>query len=92
MSGTIHINTNQLRQLGTHFITCNKYIREKIIPELEHLSIIAEGEWTGASRLHYDELFHQWNIDAQNLFDSGIAINHYVSTTANKIDHADHSK
>jgi len=92
MSGTIHVNTDQLRRLGTHFTACNEYLREQLIPDIQRMTMQTEGQWSGTSRQHYDELFHQWTVNAQNLLHAGMDISNHISQTAEHFDQANHSR
>lgn len=89
--GTIHINTDQLRILGQRFTQNNEYIRTQLIPELQRLSASIEEDWSGASRLRYDDLFQGWMQSALSLERWGEDIGQHISQTAQQFDNADHS-
>jgi WXG100 family type VII secretion target len=89
--GTIHINTDQLRTLGTRFTQNNEYIRDQLIPELQRLSSSIEGDWMGASRMRYDELFQGWMQSALSLERWGEDIGQHIYQTAQQFDTADQS-
>jgi WXG100 family type VII secretion target len=89
--GTIHINTDQLRALGMRFTQNNEYIRNQLIPELQGISSSMEGDWVGASRMRYDDLFQSWMQSALSLERWGEDIGQHVYQTAQQFDNADHS-
>ena len=89
--GTIHVNTDQLRDLGNRFVAGNEYIRSQLIPELQRLSGSMEGDWVGVSRVRYDELFQSWIQSALSLEKWGEDIGQHVYQTAQQFDTADHS-
>lgn len=89
--GTIHINTDEMRQLGRRFVECNEYIRDQLIPELQRLSASMESDWTGVSRVRYDDLFQHWTQSALSLESWGQDIGQHVSLTAEQFDNADRS-
>ena len=89
--GTIHVNTDVMRELGERFIECNLYLREQLIPQLQHLSAQMEGDWVGVSRHRYDELFHGWLQSSQSLVNWGTDIGTHARLTAEQFDNADRS-
>jgi len=91
MSGTIHVNTELMRELGSRFRLNCQYAQEKIIGELRAMSAQMEGDWIGVSRTHYDELFQHWCQSAQNLITWGEEIGQHLDRTANYFDNADRS-
>jgi len=89
--GTIHVNTDVMRQLASRFIQCNEYIRDQLIPELQRLSAQMEGDWVGVSRSRYDELIHGWNQNAFSLQNWGTDLGQHLYRTADQFDSADQS-
>ncbi len=89
--GTIHVNTDVMRELGQRFVECNQYFREQLIPELQRLTAQMEGDWTGLSRQRYEELFQGWVQSSQSLINWGTDIGQHVSMTAEQFDNADRS-
>jgi WXG100 family type VII secretion target len=89
--GTIHVNTDEMRQLGRRFVECNEYIRSQLIPELQRLSAGMENDWTGVSRVRYDDLFQHWIQSAMSLENWEEDIGQHVSRTAEQFDNADRS-
>jgi len=89
--GTIHANTDQIRQLGNQFVQCNEYIRNQLIPELQRLSASTESDWVGVSRVRYDDLFQHWIQSALSLERWGEDIGQHVYQTAQQFDNADRS-
>jgi WXG100 family type VII secretion target len=89
--GTIHVNTDLMRQLGRRFIQCNEYIRNQLIPELQHLTAQMEGDWVGVSRARYDELLQGWTQSASSLQNWGNDIGQHIYHTADQFDNADRS-
>ncbi len=91
MSGTIHINTELMRDLGRRFQLNCQYAQEKIIDELRAMTGHMEGDWVGVSRIHYNELFQHWCQSAQSLISWGQEIGVHLDNTANYFDQADNS-
>lgn len=89
--GTIHVNTDEMRQLGRRFVECNEYIRSQLIPELQRITMNMEHDWTGVSRARYDDLFQHWIQSATSLENWGEDIGQHVSRTAEQFDNADRS-
>ena len=91
MSGTIHVNTELMRELGRRFQLNCQYAQEKIIDELRAMTGQMEGDWVGVSRIHYDELFQHWCQSAQSLITWGQEIGVHLDKTANYFEQADNS-
>jgi WXG100 family type VII secretion target len=91
MSGTIHINTELMRDLAARFQLNCQYAQEKLIAELRAMSAQVESDWVGISRNHYDELFQQWCHSVQSLITWGEQIGTHLNNTANHFDQADNS-
>lgn len=91
MSGTIHINTDLLRELGRRFELNTLYAQDKIINELRAMTGQLEGDWVGVSRAHYDELFQHWCQSAQSLINWGHDIGLHLEKTAQQFDNVDQS-
>jgi WXG100 family type VII secretion target len=89
--GTIHINTDVMRQLGRRFIEVSEYSHNQLVSELQHMSTQLEGDWQGISRYHYEELFQHWVQSAQSLLTWGNDIGTHLQKTADQFDQADHS-
>ena len=89
--GTIHVNTDLMRQLGNRFVQCNEFIRNQLIPELQSMSAQMEGDWVGVSRARYDELLQGWLQSATSLQNWGHDIGQHVYWTADQFDNADRS-
>ncbi len=91
MSGTIHVNTELLRDLGNRFLLNSQYAQEKLINELRALTAQTEGDWVGVSRMHYEELFAHWCQSAQSLVTWGLEIGQHLDKTAQYFENADRS-
>jgi WXG100 family type VII secretion target len=89
--GTIHINTDVMRQLGKRFIEVSEYSHNQLISELQQMSTQLEGDWQGMSRQHYEELFLHWVQSAQSLLIWGNDIGVHLQRTADQFDQADRS-
>lgn len=86
MSGTIHVNTELMRQLGARYQQNCEFARSKMISELQGISAQMEGDWVGVSRNHYNELFQQWCQSAQSLITWGEEIGLHLTKTAEFFD------
>ena len=86
--GTIHVNTDLMRQLGNRFIQCNEYIRSQLLPDLQNLTGQMEGDWVGVSRARYDELLQGWTQSAYSLQNWGNDIGQHIYSTADQFDNA----
>jgi WXG100 family type VII secretion target len=91
MSGTIHVNTELMRELGSRFQENCEIARTKMISELQSMNAQIESDWIGLSRTHYDELFHQWVQSAQSLITWGDEIGAHLTKTAEYFDNVDQS-
>ena len=91
MSGTIHVNTELMRELGRRFQENCDICRSKMIVELQGITAQMEGDWVGLSRTHYDELFQHWCQSAQSLITWGEEIGLHLTKTAEYFDNVDRS-
>ncbi len=89
MAGTIHVNTEMMRELGRRFQDNCEIARTKMIAELQSMTAQMEGDWVGLSRTHYDELFRQWCQSAQSLVTWGEEIGVHLNKTAEYFDNVD---
>jgi len=89
VSGTIHVNTEMMRQLGMRYQENCEFCRVKMIAELQALTSQMEGDWVGISRIHYEELFQHWCQSAQSLITWGEEIGLHLSKTAEYFDNVD---
>ena len=89
MSGTIHVNTDLMRELGRRFQDNCEIARTKMIAELQSMTAQMEGDWVGLSRAHYDQLFQQWCQSAQSLVTWGEEIGVHLTKTAEYFDNVD---
>ena len=89
MSGTIHVNTELMRQLGRRYQENCEFARSKMISELQGLTAQMEGDWVGMSRNHYNELFQHWCQSAQSLITWGEEIGLHLNKTAEFFDNVD---
>ena len=89
--GTIHLDTEVMRQLGRRYQDWSDYLRNSMMNELRNLSGQLEGDWQGVSRQHYDNLIQQWEQSVAGLLDSGRDLGSHLSNTANRFENADNS-
>ena len=87
----IHVNTDEMRQLGGSFLYWSNSLRDGMLPALRQLTGTLEGDWQGASRLRYDELIHQWQTQAFALINSAEELSRHLMNTANQFDSVDNS-
>jgi len=88
---TIHINTDQLRQLGQYFVQLNDQIQNQIEPQINNLTGQLENDWQGQSRYTYDNMFNDWRATVNRIVQNGEDIGRHLQTTADQFEQADRS-
>ena len=58
--GSIHVNTDTMRQLAQAYLTWNNTLQTQMLPQLQSLSSQLEGDWVGVSRTGYDNQLQSW--------------------------------
>ncbi len=88
---TIHINTDQLRQLGQYFVNLNDQIQNQIEPQINNLTDQLENDWQGQSRNSYDNMFNDWRSTVNRIVQHGEDIGRHLQSTADQFEQADRS-
>ena len=88
--GTIHVNTDMMRQLGTLFVQLNEQIQTQLEPQIQHLTSQLESDWIGVSRQHFDYALNEWRATATRLALNGEELGRHLQETATRFDNADH--
>ncbi len=86
---TIHINTDQLRQLGQLFNQLNDQIRNQIEPQISNLTGQLESDWQGQSRYTYDNLYNDWRSTVDRIVQNGEDLGRHLQYTADQFEQAD---
>lgn len=87
---TIHVNTDVMRYVGRCFYELNEQIENNTIPAIRNGIAQLESDWQGASRVRFEQLFHEWEAHARQLVELGEQIGQHLIRTADAFDHADH--
>ena len=89
--GTIHINTDLLRQLGSVFRQLNEQINNNTEPTIQAYTNQVEGDWQGVSRQRYEQMYQQWRSATQQIVQVGEDLGHHLQNTATNFEQADQS-
>ncbi len=89
--GTIHINTDLLRQLGRVFYQLNEEINNSIEPQIQNTTNQVEGDWQGVSRQRYEQMYQDWRSAAQRIVQTGEDLGNHLQDTATRFEQADQS-
>ncbi len=89
--GTIHINTDLLRQLGRIFVQLNDEINNSIEPQIQNTTNQVEGDWQGVSRQRYEQMYQDWRSATQRVVQAGENLGNHLQNTATQFEQADQS-
>ena len=89
--GTIHINTDALRQLGRVFYQLNEQINNSIEPQIQGMTNQVEGDWQGVSRQRYEQMYQDWRSATQRIVQVGEDLGNHLQDTATRFEQADQS-
>lgn len=89
--GTIHVNTDLMRNLGQVFVQLNEQINNQIEPQIQGVTNNLEGDWQGVSRQRYEQLYQQWRSATQNVVQAGEDIGRHLQDTASRFEQVDQS-
>ena len=89
--GTIHVNTDLMRNLGQVFVQLNDQINNQIEPQIQGTTNKLEGDWQGVSRQRYEQLYQQWRSATQNVVQAGEDIGRHLQDTATRFEQVDQS-
>src|SRR5712691_3427387 len=88
---TIHVNTDQMRQLGQVFVQMNDQIANQIEPQIQNYTNQLESDWQGVSRQRYEQLYQQWRSSTQQAVQAGEDIGRHLQDTATRFEQVDQS-
>ena len=88
---TIHVNTDQMRQLGQTFVQLNDQIGNQIEPQIQNQTSQLENDWQGVSRQRYEQLYNDWRSATQRVVQAGDQIGQHLQHTAQRIEEVDQS-
>ena len=89
--GTIHINTDLLRQLGRIFYQLNEQINNSTEPQIQNMTNQVEGDWQGVSRQRYEQMYQDWRSATQQIVQVGEDLGNHLQDTATRFEQADQS-
>lgn len=89
--GTIHINTDLLRQLGQIFVQLNEQINHGIEPQIQNVTGQVEGDWQGVSRQRYEQMYQDWRAATERVVATGEDLGRHLRDTATRFEQADQS-
>ena len=89
--GTIHINTDLLRQLGRIFYQLNEQINNNTEPQIQNTTSQVESDWQGVSRQRYEQMYQDWRSAAQRIVQTGEQLGTHLQDTATRFEQADQS-
>lgn len=89
--GTIHVNTDLMRQLGQVFVQLDDQIANQIRPQIQNHIGDLEGDWQGVSRQRFEQLFQDWRSAVDNVVQNGEQIGRHLQDTAQRFESADQS-
>jgi WXG100 family type VII secretion target len=87
--GTIHVNTDVMRQLGALFVQLNEQIASQLEPQITRYTNQLEFDWVGVSRQHFDYALNEWRATAMRLVTNGEDLGRHLQETAQRFDSAD---
>ena len=87
--GTIHVNTDLMRQLGNLFVQLDEQIQNQLEPQIQHMTSQLESDWIGVSRQHFDYALSEWRATAARLALNGEELGRHLQQTAARFDNAD---
>lgn len=89
--GTIHVNTDAMRQLGSLFAQLNEQIATQLEPQIQHYTALLETDWIGVSRERFEYALNEWRATANRLAANGEEIGQHLQQTAIRFESADQS-
>jgi WXG100 family type VII secretion target len=87
--GVIHVNTDQMRQLGQVFVQLNDQIANQIEPMIQNYIGQLEGDWQGVSRQRFEQMFQDWRSAANQIVQHGEDIGRHLQNTATSFENVD---
>jgi uncharacterized protein YukE len=89
--GNIHVDTDKMRQLAGSLEWWSGNLRDNMMPTLHTLTSQLEGDWLGANRQHYEQLFQTLQSNASILINSTEDLGTHLMNTANQLESVDNS-
>ena len=89
--GTIHVNTDQMRQLGQVYIQLNDQIANNVMPQIQNYTGQLESDWQGVSRQRYEQLYNDWRAASQRVVMAGEDLGRHLQDTAMRFEQVDQS-
>ena len=84
----IHVNTDQMRQLGQVFIQNNDQLHNSE-GQIQNYIGQLEGDWQGVSRQRFEQMFQQWRSAADQIVNQGEDIGRHLQNTAQQFENVD---
>ena len=85
----IHVNTDQMRQLGQVFYQLNDQLGNQIRPQVQNYINQLEGDWQGVSRQRFEQMFQEWRAAADRIIAQGEEIGRHLQNTAQQFESVD---
>ena len=89
--GTIHVNTDLMRNLGQVFVQLNDQIANQIEPQIQSNTSQLESDWQGVSRQRYEQMFQDWRAATQRVVAAGEDLGRHLQDTATRFEQVDQS-
>ena len=89
--GTIHVNTDLMRNLGQIFVQLNDQVANQIEPQIQNHTSELESDWQGVSRQRYEQLYQEWRSATQRVVQAGEDIGRHLQDTATRFEQVDQS-
>lgn len=87
----IHVNTDSMRHLGSLYNQLNLQLQNQMLSTIQTTISHLESDWQGSSRIHYEQLFQEWQLAAKRIIAAGENIGNHLTATAERFDQADNS-
>ena len=82
---SIHVNTDQMRQLGQVFVQNNDQIHQSE-GQIQNYIGQLEGDWQGVSRQRFEQMFQEWRAAADRIVAQGEEIGQHLQNTAQQFE------
>ncbi|GAC1567593.1 MAG: hypothetical protein NVS3B14_14110 [Ktedonobacteraceae bacterium] len=86
---TIHVNTDEMRQLGQAFVQLNEQINNQTEPQIQSHIGNLESDWQGVSRQRFEAMFQEWRAAANRIVAQGEDIGRLLQNTAQQFENVD---
>ena len=85
---SIHVNTDQMRQLGQVFVQNNNQLQQSE-GQIQNYIGQLEGDWQGVSRQRFEQMFQEWRAAADRIVAQGEEIGQHLQNTAQQFENVD---